>query len=98
MAAVALKPEIIFIDQRINPIDQYHLMHQFNKNSVTCRIPILTHENTIQNHPQETELSNVSIESAEVNSPLSKGKVYVYSDSLGTIEDVIKKALLEQMI
>jgi hypothetical protein len=98
MAAVELKPEIIFIDQRINPIDQYHLMHQFNKNSVTCTIPILTHENTIQNHPQEIELSNVSINSAEVNSPLSKGKVYVYSDSLGTIEDVIKKALLEQMI
>jgi excisionase family DNA binding protein len=98
MAAVALKPEIIFIDQRINPIDQYHLMHQFNKNSVTCTIPILTHENTIQNHPKENELNHTSLNSSEVNSPLSKGKIYVYSDSLGTIEDVIKKALVEQMI
>jgi hypothetical protein len=73
-------------------------MHQFNKNSVTCTIPILTHENTIQNHPKENELSHTSLNSSEVNSPLSKGKIYVYSDSLGTIEDVIKKALVEQMI
>jgi excisionase family DNA binding protein len=98
MAAVALKPEIVFIYQRITPIDQYHLMHQLNKNSVTCTIPILTHENTIQNHPQDAEVKNTSLDSSELHSPLSKSKIYVYSDSLGTIEDILKKALLEQMI
>jgi excisionase family DNA binding protein len=91
MSGVELKPEIIYIDQKVNNIDQYHLLHQFNKNAITSQIPILIHEDIIQ---ASSELS----QNPAVLSPFSKSKMYEYTNSVGVLENVIKKALVEKVL
>jgi excisionase family DNA binding protein len=91
MSGVELKPEIIYIDQKVNNIDQYHLLHQFNKNAITSQIPILIHEDIIQG---SSELS----QNPAVLSPFSKSKMYEYTNSVGVLENVIKKALVEKVL
>jgi len=91
MSGVELKPEIIYIDQKVNNIDQYHLLHQFNKNAITSLIPILIHQDVIQ---ASSELS----QNPAVLSPFSKSKMYEYTNSPGVLENVIKKALVEKVL
>lgn len=91
MAGVELKPEIIYIDQKLNTIDQYHLLHQFNKNTITAQIPILIHEDIIQASP---ELS----QNPAVLSPFANSKMYGYSKSPEVLENIIRKALVEKVL
>ncbi len=91
MAGVELKPEIIYIDQKLNTIDQYHLLHQFNKNTITGQIPILIHQDIIQ-------ASSEFNQNPAVFSPLGKNRLYGYSNSQEVLENVIKKALVEKML
>jgi hypothetical protein len=91
MSGVELRPEIIYIDQKVNNIDQYHLLHQFNKNTITSQIPILIHQDIIQ---ASSELS----QNPAVLSPFSKSKIYEYTNSIGVLENMIKKALVEKVL
>lgn len=98
MAAVELKPEIIYLDQQLNSIDQYHLIHHLNKNMITCNIPILIHQNTYQqltSHPSDpiSPQQNTSI-----NSPNPNQNLFYYTDRLETLENVIKSALLNKLL
>jgi hypothetical protein len=95
MAAVELKPEIIYVDQKINSIDQFHIIHQFNKNNTTGKIPLLIHQEAIN----ELDIDN----SGFINAPNLKitainPKIYKYSSSFNTLEVIIKKALLDKII
>ena len=95
MAAVELKPEIIYVDQKINSIDQFHIVHQFHKNNTTGKIPLLIHQDAIN----ELNVDN----SGFINAPNLKTtainpKIYKYSSSFNTLEVIIKKALLDKII
>ena len=95
MAAVELKPEIIFIDKKMNSIDQFHLIHQFNKNNITMKIPLLIHQDAIN----ELDMDNSSyINAPNMLNPILKERIYAYSNSFSSLEGVIKKALLDRVI
>ena len=91
MAGVELKPEIIYIDYKVNTIDQYHLLHQFNKNTITGQIPILIHQDIIQASPEFSQ-------NPAVLSPFAKSKMYGYSNSREVLENIIQKALVEKIL
>ena len=91
MAGVHLKPEIIYIDQKINTIDQYHIIHQFNKNQITGEIPLLIHQDIIQ---ASTDLN----QNHTLFSPIGKAKLYGYSNSITELENMIQKALAEKVL
>jgi excisionase family DNA binding protein len=91
MAGVELKPEIIYIDHKLNTIDQYHLLHQFNKNTITRQIPLLIHQDIMQASPEFSQ-------NPAVLSPFTKSKMYGYSNSREVLESIIQKALVEKLL
>lgn len=98
MSAVSLQPEIIFVDQHINAIDQYHCIHQLNKNMATLTIPILIHQDTLGNPYQVNPGDNPERTFKEMLSPTLHGKIYQYTNAVESIENVIKKALVEKVL
>jgi len=98
MAAVELKPEIIYLDQQLNSIDQYHLIHHLNKNIITCNIPVLIHQNTYQQLTGQTLEPNSSDSEQNLNSPGPHQYLIHYTDRLETLENIIKSALLKKII
>jgi hypothetical protein len=99
MAAVELKPEIIYLDQQLNSIDQYHLIHHLNKNVITCHIPVLIHQNTYEQLTIQTiEPASVN-QGSSVNSPTYPHQhLFYYTDRLETLENIIKSALLNKLL
>jgi excisionase family DNA binding protein len=95
MSAVELKPEIIYIDYKLGSIDQYHSIHQLNKNSTTSKIPLLIHQDILK----ELDLDNTCV----IHSPCIQkqdhwNRIYPYDNTLENIDRIIKKALVERVI
>ena len=71
------------------------MIHQFHKNNTTGKIPLLIHQEAIN----ELDIDN----SGFINAPNLKTtainpKIYKYSSSFNTLETIIKKALLDKII
>ena len=98
MATVELNPEIIYLDQHLNSIDQYHLIHHLNKNNITCNIPVLIHQNTYQQLTGQTLEPSSSNSERNLNSPGPHQHLIHYTDRLETLENIIKSALLKKII
>ena len=98
MAAVELKPEIIFVDPKISALDQYHLIHQLDKNTVTKQIPIMIHQDSIHQLPHGTDYLSSEANTQHVLSPSFKGRIYKYVYSIELLESVVKNALLEKLL
>lgn len=96
MKAVEIKPDIIYIDQKINYIDQYHLIHHLNKNVITSEIPILIYQD-IEAQDNASNDNSISDFQALVASPKSDNNIYRYTNHLETIEQVIKSALFKKV-
>ena len=52
MQAVSLSPDIIYIDPKLPPVEQVHLLHYLNKHVHTQNIPILVESEFIKKNPQ----------------------------------------------
>jgi|GEM_PF-1832318 excisionase family DNA binding protein len=97
MKSVEIKPDIIYIDKKVNYIDQYHLMHHFKNNLVTKQIPVLVYQEILNENNPDNDYSNSSIENT-INSQKTLKSVYQYSNQFEMIENIIKSALFNRLI
>ncbi len=98
MAAVELKPEIIYLDHQLNSIDQYHLIHHLNKNSMTKNIPVFIHQNVFEQLTNQSTESLLPNSASNIESPHPHQNIYFYNDGLETLENLIKTALLKKLL
>ena len=98
MAAVELKPEIIYLDHQLNSIDQYHLIHHLNKNSMTKNIPVFIHQNVFEQLTNQSTESLFPSSGSSIESPNPHQNIYFYNDGLETLENLIRTALLKKLL
>jgi excisionase family DNA binding protein len=97
MKSVEIKPDIIYIDRKINYINQFHLIHHLNKNTITSEIPILIYKDSLEEmNPLRVKECEEAI--LEVNSPKKSQNIYEYSDQFETIGNLIKSALFKKVL
>ncbi|MEI7531128.1 MAG: excisionase family DNA-binding protein [Betaproteobacteria bacterium] len=51
MQAVEVKPDVIYLDSILAPVEQLHLIHYLSRNFITQRIPLLVDEGFTALHP-----------------------------------------------
>jgi excisionase family DNA binding protein len=83
MQAVSLSPDIIYIDPKLPPVEQVHLLHYLNKHVHTKNIPVLVEAEFIKKNPQVQKMTcnkgkdaknekNPNIPRKMINNPMIK--------------------------
>ena len=83
MQAVSLSPDIIYIDPKLPPVEQVHLLHYLNKHVHTKNIPVLVEAEFIKKNPQVQKMpsnkgkdakneKNPNIPRKMINNPMIK--------------------------